>query len=181
MPKGRTPDQERNRRMAELRAEGKTLAQIARLLGMSRQTVRRALESRPTKRPFRIRCRLCDQDINPAGAVPRDDRDVLCLSCLAKRPELSFGEHLKAFRLAAGIKVVTLAKQVKVRPSVISSYEHGRTETPTWQLLMQLLQVLGVRLAVRSHGVPEFSRTPTDAPHLAPKPSAGVENPKGVG
>jgi transcriptional regulator with XRE-family HTH domain len=181
MPRGRTPDQERNRRMAELRAEGKSFVQIARLLGMSRQTVRRALEPHSTKRAFGIRCRLCGLGINPAGAVPRDDRDVLCLSCLATRPELNFGEHLKAFRLAAGMKVVTLAEKVGVRPSVISSYEHGRTETPTWQLLMQLLQVLGVRWAVSSQRGPEVSGTPADVSASAATPSAGSEHPEGVG
>jgi len=167
--------------MAELRAEGLSYVQIGRELGVSRQAVRRALEPRPSKRDVRIHCRLCDQDINPAGAVPRDDRDVLCLSCLAKRPELSFGEHLKAFRLGAGMKVVTLAEKVGVRPSVISSYEHGRTETPTWQLLMQLLQVLGVRLAVNFPGGSEISGTPADVSLSAPASSAGTEHPEGVG
>jgi DNA-binding XRE family transcriptional regulator len=159
--------------MAELRATGLSFVEIGRLLGVSRQAVRRALEPRPSKRDVRIRCRLCDRDINPAGAVPRDDRDVLCLKCLAQRPDLGFGEHLKAFRLAAGKKVVTLAEQVKVRPSVISSYEHGRTETPTWQLLMQLLQALGVRLAVSSQGGLELSGTL--------RPDTGAENPEGIG
>jgi transcriptional regulator with XRE-family HTH domain len=147
--------------MAELRAAGLSYVQIGRELGVSRQAIRRALEPRSSNRDVRIRCRLCDQDINPAGAVPRDDRDVLCLSCLAKRPELGFGEHLKAFRLAAGMKVVALAEQVGVRPSVISSYEHGRTGTPTWQLLMQLLQVLGVRLAMSSQGASKISDVPS--------------------
>jgi len=166
--------------MAELRAAGLSFMQIGRELGVSRQAVRRALEPQPSKRDVRIRCRLCDRDINPAGAVPRDDRDVLCLSCLAKLPELSFGEHLKAFRLAAGMKVVTLAEKAGVRPSVISSYEHGRTETPTWQLLMQLLRVLGVRLAVSSSGAPEVSGTPANVFLLAPPSSAEAEHPEGV-
>jgi DNA-binding XRE family transcriptional regulator len=175
MAKGRTPDQERNRRMAELRAEGKSFVQIGRLLGMSRQAVRRALEPSPTKRSFRIRCRHCEREIPPAGAVPRDDRDVLCLTCLARQPGVSFGEHLKAFRLAAGMKIVTLAEKVGVRPSVISSYEHGRTETPTWQLLMQLLQVLGVRLVVGSQGGSEVSVPPADASIPTPGSRAGEE------
>jgi transcriptional regulator with XRE-family HTH domain len=70
------------------------------------------------------------------------------------------------------MKIVTLAKKVEVRPSVISSYEHGRTETPTWQLLMQLLQVLGVRLAVGSPGGSEVFRMSADASLPLAEPSA---------
>lgn len=181
MASGRKPDAERRRRIAALRADGLNYVQIGRQLGVSRQAVRRALEPRPSKREVRIRCRLCDHGINPAGAVPRDDRDVLCLLCLAKRPELSLGEHLKAYRLAAGMKAVTLAEQIGVRPSTISSYEHGRTETPTWQLLMRLLQVLGVRLVVTSQGGSVVPGTPADSPIHGQGPVARAENQERVG
>jgi transcriptional regulator with XRE-family HTH domain len=159
--------------MTELRAKGMSYVEIGRALGMSRQAVRRALEPRPSTRSFRICCRLCERDINCSGAVPRDDRDVLCLTCLANRPDLGFGEHLKAFRLAAGLKVRALAEHVGVRPSVISSYEHGRTGTPTWKLLMRLLQALHVQLVMSLPGGSELSGSPADASAIAQASALG--------
>jgi hypothetical protein len=141
--------------MTELRDQGYTFGEIGQMFGVTRQCVQRALNPAPRSRVVRVRCRECDCDINPAGAVPRDDRDVLCLSCLAQRPDAAFGEHLKAYRLAAGLKVVGLAEKAGVYASVISSYEHGRLGAPTWHLMTRLFQALGVRLAVDSHGPAE--------------------------
>jgi hypothetical protein len=140
--------------MTELREQGHTFGEIGQVFGVTRQCVQRALNPAPRCRVVRVRCRECDSDINPAGAVPRDDRDVLCLSCLAQRPDAAFGEHLKAFRLAAGLKVVGLAEKAGVYASVISSYEHRRLGAPTWHLLTRLFQALGVRLAVGTHDLP---------------------------
>jgi len=135
--------------MAELQAEGLSYGQIGQVLGVTRQRVQRALNPKHRPRHVRIRCRECDGDINPAGAVPRDDRDVLCLTCLAQRPEAPFGEHLKAFRMAAGLKIVDLAHKADLRATVISGYEHGRIGTPSWSIMVRLFQALGVSLSLR--------------------------------
>jgi len=149
MPSGRIPNYDRLRRMAELQAEGLSYGQIGQVLGVTRQRVQRALNPKHRPRHVRIRCRECDADINPAGAVPRDDRDVLCLPCLAQRPEVAFGEHLKVFRMAAGLKIVDLARHAGIRPTVISGYEHGRIGTPSWTIMIRLFQALGVSLSLR--------------------------------
>jgi transcriptional regulator with XRE-family HTH domain len=145
MPSGRRPNLERRRRMADLRAEGMSYAQIGIRLGVTRKSVERMLNRKPLPRYVRVRCRECAKVLNPAGAVPRDDRTVLCLSCLSTRPNLEFGEHLKAFRLAAGLKIVDLARKAGLPSTVISSYEHGRIGAPTWQKVACLFQALGVQ------------------------------------
>jgi DNA-binding XRE family transcriptional regulator len=149
MPGGRIPNRDRLRRMAELQAEGMSYGRIGQLLGVTRQCVQRALNPKRRPRCVRIRCRECDGDINHAGAVPRDDHDVLCLRCLAQRPDAAFGEHLKAFRMAAGMKIVDLAQKADIRPTVISGYEHGRIGAPSWTLMVRLFQALGVSLSIK--------------------------------
>jgi hypothetical protein len=54
-------------------------------------------------RSYRVRCRGCKCDLNPAVAQPQDDRKVYCLACLARRPTATFGQHLKAYRLDTSI------------------------------------------------------------------------------
>jgi hypothetical protein len=136
-------------RMAELRAQGLKLAEIGRLLGVTSQCVQQALDPKRRHPRFRVRCRVCDCDINPAGAVPRDDRQVYCLDCLANDPDAGFGEHLQAYRLAAGLKVVALAERSGVAAPQISSYEQGRTGSPGWKIMNQLFQALGVALVMQ--------------------------------
>ena len=94
---------------------------------------------------------------------------MLCLPCLAQRPDVAFGEHLKSFRLAAGLKIVDLARQAGIRATVISGYEHGRIGTPSWTIMIRLFQALGVSLSLRLMpsaipDVPEEERAGDRAP-----------------
>lgn len=137
-------NEERRRKMAELRQQGLTLDEIGRRFGVTRERVRQVLKDSYQRRRFRVRCRACGGDINPAGALPRDDRAALCLACLAKTPGATFGEHLYAHRLAAGLKVAELAGRVGVSPSLINFYEHGRGSHPKWELLVRIFAVFGI-------------------------------------
>jgi transcriptional regulator with XRE-family HTH domain len=153
MPSGRKPNYERRGRILELRAEGMSFAKIARMVGVTPEGVRQTLRPKPRHRSLFVRCRECGGQINAAGAVPRDDGDVLCLRCLSRQPAVPFGEYLKAFRLEAGLKIIELSRKVGLKPNVITSYEHGRVGAPSWQNLVRLFQALGVQLYM-SH-VPE--------------------------
>lgn len=140
---------ERNRRMAEMRNRGATLEEVGRRFGVSRERVRQILSGTYRRRTFRVRCRRCEADINPSGALPRDDGAALCLACLVQVPEATFGEHMQALRLAAGFKVSELASRAGVSASLINFYEHGRGSHPRWPVLLRLLRVFGI-LPVRS-------------------------------
>jgi transcriptional regulator with XRE-family HTH domain len=145
MPSGRRPNFERRNRIFELRAEGMSYIQIARLVGVTSECVRQTVNPKPRARSC-VHCRECGGQINPAGAVPRDDGDVLCLPCISRQPDVPFGEYLKAFRLEGGLKIVDLSRKVGLQPNVITSYEHGRVGAPSWQNLVRLFQALGVQL-----------------------------------
>jgi hypothetical protein len=75
MPGNRVPGQ--RRKAQRLRAHGLTLEEIGRRLGITKQGAAYLLQPRPP-----VRCRACDTDINRAGAMARDDREVFCLLCL---------------------------------------------------------------------------------------------------
>jgi transcriptional regulator with XRE-family HTH domain len=146
MPRKIIADADSRARIAALRAKGLTLQAIGNLFGVSRQGIRRILQTDP--RHKRIRCQACDCRVNAAGALLRDDRQVFCLHCLAASPDATFGEHLQAYRLAAGLRIVALAKLAGVDPSHISAYEEGRVESAAWPIQKRLFQTLGVDLVM---------------------------------
>jgi hypothetical protein len=148
MPSGRKPNTERRKQVFALRAQGLSLRAIGKRLGVSHECVRDCLWPKYQKQCFRVRCRLCDSDINPAGALPRDDRAVLCLHCLAKQPHVSFGEHLLAYRLAAGLKINVLAERAGIAATQISRYESGRDAGLKWATALRLLRTLGVQMVL---------------------------------
>jgi hypothetical protein len=80
-----------------------------------------------------------------AVAQPEDYRQVYCLRCLAKYPVASFADHLKSYRLAAGLTVSALAAKAGMRVSAFAGPEPRRKD-PTWATAATLLRALGVRL-----------------------------------
>ena len=150
MPRGRLPNFARRRRVDELLAQGLSLAEVARRLGLSRQYVGWMAEANRHLPPtFRVRCRACGHDLNQAVARPEDDRQVYCLACLAAHPEASFTEHLRAYRLAAGLTVSALAAKAGVRVSTLSCLEHAWSRA-NWETAAKLLRALGVALVYRA-------------------------------
>jgi transcriptional regulator with XRE-family HTH domain len=67
---------------------------------------------------------------------------VLCLACLGHRPAATFGERLKAHRLAAGLTLQALATRCGNRYQRLSAYERGAKE-PAWGNLVKVVGVLG--------------------------------------
>ena len=50
-------------------------------------------------------------------------RQVWCLDCLARHPEATFGQRLKALRLAAGLTKIQLREAAGLSPGRIRYYE----------------------------------------------------------
>ncbi len=73
-------------------------------------------------------------------------RPALCLPCLAKHPNVTLGEPLKAHRAAAGLTCEQLAVKVALTASATSHYEVGLRE-PSPMTLARLAEVLGPGLA----------------------------------
>jgi transcriptional regulator with XRE-family HTH domain len=146
MPRKIIADADSRKMIAALRAKGLSDYEIGELFGVSRQAVHRVLRSDASHR--RIRCRVCDCGVNSAGAMPRDDREVFCLACLAKSPDATFGEHLQAYRLAAGLRIVALSKLTRINSSLLSAYEQGRCASAPWSIQRRLFRALGVRLVM---------------------------------
>jgi DNA-binding XRE family transcriptional regulator len=134
------------KQIATLRANGQSLATIGRRFGVSKQGIHQVLRADASHRV--IRCRECDCPTNGDGAMPRDDWQVLCLACLAVSPHATFGEHLKSYRLAAGLRLVELAKRSGVCQGQISAYEQGHTSTPSWSIQRRLFAALRVKMVV---------------------------------
>src|SRR5438046_4784329 len=104
MPGSRVPGQRREAQ--RLRAQGLTLEEIGRRLGITKQGAAYLLQPQPP-----VRCRSCDTDINRPGALARDDRNVFCLPCLKRTQGVPAGVVLRSLRLAAGLNVKGLTER----------------------------------------------------------------------
>jgi transcriptional regulator with XRE-family HTH domain len=147
MVSGRKPNIERRRQVTELRARGWSLAKIGAQLGISRQAVHVTLRSihNPAKRL--VTCRQCKMPIDPVGVSPREASNTLCLICVSKGPRASFGQRLKAFRLAVGMTRKELSAGAGLSESMIRYYE-GDWGTPTAEGAIRLAKALGLTLEV---------------------------------
>jgi transcriptional regulator with XRE-family HTH domain len=160
MTSGRKPNQERRRQAPRLRAEGLTLEEIGNRLGVCRQGAAYLLA--PLREPPAVDCRRCGAALNSPGATSRDAGKALSLPCVGKCPEASFGERLKAFRLAAGLSQSELARKAGVWPSIIHKYElKGHRLRPG--ALARLARALGVPAEALKRGSPVPQRLRTGA------------------
>jgi hypothetical protein len=124
MPNVRQSDLDRRRQIAALRAQGLTSAEIGWRLGISPKTV--AVTLRWIAQPRRsIPCAGCGRAIESACVPTRDDGHTYCLACVDKDPKATFGQRLKAFRLAAGLTLAELARRSGVVPDNVRWYELG--------------------------------------------------------
>ncbi len=72
---------------------------------------------------------------------------VYCMNCLPRGA--TYGERLKARRLAAGLTLNALSRQAGLHLQRLGNYEQGRIQ-PKWATLAKLIRVLGVEwLAVK--------------------------------
>jgi transcriptional regulator with XRE-family HTH domain len=145
-------DLELQGQMFDLRQRGLTFAAIAQRMQVTRQAVHQALRSFA-----RLRCRLCQTDFNQAAARATDRGKAFCLPCLARHSEASFAEHLRSFRLAAGLTRQKLARLTRVSLERLASYEGDFARSTCWADQVRLFKALGVRLvadgrATKSNG-----------------------------
>jgi transcriptional regulator with XRE-family HTH domain len=131
--------------MLKLRRSGLSLAQIGERLGVSRQRVQFVLKLTGNIRVVPIHCRECRKEITQLRTVANHNRALWCLACLAKHPKATFGQRLKAHRLAAGLTLAALGQRTGIAKSLIGSYECDRSE-PRWRTLAKLIRVLGIGL-----------------------------------
>src|SRR5690242_5830098 len=108
MRRGRPVNPQRRRQIAELRAKGLTYQQIGKRLGISYQSVQQTLQRIGNARLVPIRCRECGAVITHMRTVADNNGPVYCLECLPG--DATFGQRLKAWRLAKGISLMALCE-----------------------------------------------------------------------
>jgi transcriptional regulator with XRE-family HTH domain len=135
---------ERRRQAEELCVRGLTLTEIARALGVSRQAVHHLLGyGRPGPQPRKaVLCTACRSELGPAPST-RDYAPSLCLPCLARQPRATFGQRLRAHRLALGLRREALAERAGVIPQTICNLERG-AHAPQPGTLLKLARALGI-------------------------------------
>jgi transcriptional regulator with XRE-family HTH domain len=126
----------RRRQAALLRAEGFTLEEIGRRLGVTRQGAHVLLRGSPT-----VACPRCGEAIVSAWGLGRKAGTAVCLACLAGRPGASLGQRLKSFRLAAGLLQRELARETGMGQQRVWSYERDRNR-PRPDALARLAKAL---------------------------------------
>ena len=101
-------------------------------------------------------CRACGTAIASAGVVPRDDGDFLCLLCLRLKEDATFGQKLKAFRVAIGVTRGELVQMAGLPSNSVQHYEEDR-KRPQLSSREKLAQALGITVEVL-----EASATPVE-------------------
>jgi transcriptional regulator with XRE-family HTH domain len=126
-------------KMARLRARGLTLQEIGDRLGISRQRVHALLKEEAVTAPG-ITCRRCGQEIAPWPGASRNLGPVYCLDCLPAK--VSFGQRLRAHRVAAKLTQAELAARIGVPPGMICYWERDQRR-PMRRNVAALVSVLG--------------------------------------
>jgi transcriptional regulator with XRE-family HTH domain len=120
------------------------LVRLARLLGPQLFPPGPSVRHRKRARPGSVAlpCRDCGDAVAVEHPNARRNGPVLCLACLARRPGATFGERLKAHRLAAGLTLQALAARCGMAYQCLITYERGAQE-PAWGNLVRLVGALG--------------------------------------
>jgi transcriptional regulator with XRE-family HTH domain len=92
-----------------------------------------------------VYCRECRECLGSGPAGFTSNAPAYSLTCLARHPDATFGERLKAYRLAAGLTQRELSERAEVCISRVTEFESGRS-FPQWRTLRKLIGVLGVGL-----------------------------------
>jgi transcriptional regulator with XRE-family HTH domain len=139
MTQGRKPNLARLSLIGRLRAEGRTLAEIAEQVGVSRQAIHNALR-RKQKYPESTICSYCK--VSRVAAAGTDSlRSVACRKCLAVRDSIPLPIRLASLRIAAQMSQLDLADATGISQSFISMLESGshKTRPGTWERLFSFL------------------------------------------
>jgi transcriptional regulator with XRE-family HTH domain len=146
----RSPYAKRRKQIAALRAKGLTFQAIGDMFGVTRQSVnwlyhgRKRTGSNSSYRPAALRCRKCKVTI-PRLAPSLRSAPVLCLNCVKRYPA-SFGQRLRAFRIAAGLTVPKLAERAGLTGAAIGVIERDLHQ-PRPGTVAKLVAALGPELA----------------------------------
>jgi transcriptional regulator with XRE-family HTH domain len=127
-----------------LRAQGLTLQEIGRRLGVSRQYVHQQLKrsGQEVTTPG-ITCCACARKISSWHDSPRDCGPVYCLRCLPDGA--TFGQRLLAYRMAAKLTQAEIAAQIGVSPATVHFWERDRRQ-PSPPKIGALATILGAGL-----------------------------------
>ena len=137
-------NESRRRQMARLRAKGLSHAEIGRHFGVTKQRVTQLLHDAGASE-FAVRCRGCRAEVMPGLSRVSLKAPLLCPACLAKTPDIAFGERLKTHRLIAGLTQRRVAANAGVTPQAVALYEKG-TCKPAPETLARLVEFLGAGL-----------------------------------
>jgi transcriptional regulator with XRE-family HTH domain len=141
--RGRKPNRERHRQVAEMRRRGWTVRAIAKRLGISYQRVVVILQTSGLPAPLPpVRCTACGAEIGPRRRAGVPAGPMRCLRCLGKTSADRFGHRLRACRLRACLTQSELADRCGLARSTIGAYERGAAE-PLMTARERLVQVLG--------------------------------------
>jgi DNA-binding XRE family transcriptional regulator len=92
-------------------------------------------------RAIPIPCRKCKVVIAEMRMAANNNGPVYCMKCLPRTA--TFGQRLKACRLAAGLTLTALGKQTRMPWDMIGRYEQGKVQ-PMWETIVKLIRVFGV-------------------------------------
>jgi hypothetical protein len=124
--RGRKPDDARRSAVAALRARGLSFTEIGNRLGITRQCAQQLLQARGLSVELSgICCIGCGTVIVKGRGPWLHNGPVYCLVCLAKTPDVPFGQRLKAHRLTAGLTLRQLGKRVGMAGTYLGNLEQG--------------------------------------------------------
>lgn len=148
-------------------AQGLTQTAIGQRLGVSKQAVQQLLQYVPCARPSSLFCSACGALIPAPRILPGDIGRALCLPCLDRHPAATFGQRLKALRLAAGLMLDQLDRRAGIGSGRVSAYER-ELSLPTPATRAKLAQALGVSVTVLEMGAPSAGQHARGQPRKAP-------------
>jgi hypothetical protein len=147
-----------------------TFQEIGRQLGTSPKAVADMLRRMtPPQRPG-ILCRACGAAIGSTGVRHRDAGTTLCPICVTQDPRATFGQRLKAFRLAADLTRKQLSQLSRVDPEKIRAYEMGLL-VPEDRAREKLARALGLTVKQLTSGEQLNG-------HTGPAQAAAAVNPR---
>jgi len=121
------------------------LCRLARVLGAgilppgpSMPLVRAGGDGHPPPGAVSPRCRDCGVELAPGHRRLGNNGPAYCFPCLARHPEATFGQRLRAHRLAAGLTLAGLGACCGLSSAHVSEYERD-VVVPKWKALVDVL------------------------------------------
>ena len=156
---GKMPaDSSRKEQIEKLVAKGWNFEQIAQHLGCTPEGARYHINGRGARVQRHTACGRCGAVITSLPIHHPRDKSALCLACLRNEPDPTFGQRLKAYRLAAGLSLEEVSRRTAAPKKSLLAYERGIDTPGTWRSVALLAKVLGIGLLTD----PPPERDPTE-------------------